>query len=417
MYQANEHLCPLHHILTRDRMDFEYTAEQKQFRQDLRAWLDDNLPEDWVESNYKLPEDMGEREEFLIQWQRTLLDDGWAGITWPEKYGGRNAGLMEQVIYNQEMARVNAPLRINRIGILFVGPTLMEMGTEEQKDRFLPNILNAEDIFCQGYSEPNAGSDLANIQTRAEDHGDHFVINGQKIWTSYAHFADWCFLLARTDDSKGKHQGITALLVPMDQEEISMEPIHQINDDRDFNQVYFDDATVNKKWIVGEVDEGWDAAMTLSSFEHGLTYLYQPDRLSLQERLNQLIKFSQSHTRNGKPLSDHPEIRQKLASFQARLLAAEITHLRYIHENESGQAGAKGSMDKVFSSDLLKDMEDFALTLLGPQAGLWEDGIADGFWADRYFDSFGSSIAGGTSDIQRNIIAERELGLPKDIKQ
>lgn len=398
-------------------MDFEYTPEQRQFRQDLREWLETNLPDDWEESNYELPADMEEREEFLREWQRTLLDGGWAGITWPEEYGGRDASLLKQVIYNQEMARVNAPLRINRVGILFVGPTLMEMGTEEQKERFLPKILNAEDVFCQGYSEPNAGSDLANIQTRAEEDGDRFVINGQKIWTSYAHFADWCFLLVRTDDSGNKHEGITALLVPIDQEGISMEPIHQINDNQDFNQVYFDDATVDKKWVVGEVDEGWDAAMTLSSFEHGMSYLYQPDKLSLQERLNQLIEFCRTHTRNGTPLIMESEIRQRLASFQARLLAAKVTHLRYVQDHmESGHAGPKGSMDKVFSSDLMKEIEDFSLTLIGPQSGLWEDGIADGFWVDRYLDSFGSSIAGGTSDIQRNIIAERVLGLPKDIK-
>lgn len=399
-------------------MDFEYTQDQKAFREELRNWLQDNLPERWLDGDRQLPDDEAEQERFLRNWQQTLSEGNWAGISWPEQYGGRDATLMEQVIFNQEMARVNAPLMINRIGILFVGPTLMELGTDEQKERFLPQMLNGEEVWCQGYSEPNAGSDLASLQTRAERDGDEFVINGQKIWTSYAHFSDWCFLLARTDDSGDKHQGITALMVPMDQEGVSMDRIRQINDEQEFNQVYFDDAVAKREHVVGEVDEGWEAATTLLSFEHGSTELYQPDKLALEERWEQLVEYCQTHERNGEPLSEDPRIRQRLAEFDTKLQAAKLTNLRYVQEQmESGDVGPKGSMDKVYSSELYKELEDFAVELLGPGAALWGDGHEEGRWPDRYLDAFGTTIAGGTSEIHRNIIAERVLGLPRDITE
>lgn len=397
-------------------MDFEYTPDQKAFRDELRSWLQDNLPDRWRDGDRQLPEDEAEQERFLRDWQQTLSEGNWAGISWPEQYGGREATLMEQVIFNQEMARVNAPLMINRVGILFVGPTLMELGTDEQKERFLPQMLNGEEVWCQGYSEPNAGSDLASLQTRAEQDGDEFIINGQKIWTSYAHFADWCFLLARTDDSGDKHHGITVLLVPMDQAGVSMDRIRQINDEAEFNQVYFDDAVAKREHVVGEVDDGWTAATTLLSFEHGSTELYQPDKLALEERWKQLVEYCQTHERNGDPLSEDPRIRQRLAEFDTKLQAAKLTNLRYVQEQmESGDVGPKGSMDKVYSSELYKELEGFAVELLGPGAALWGDGHEDGRWPDRYLGSFGTTIAGGTSEIHRNIIGERVLGLPRDI--
>jgi len=398
-------------------MDFEHTPAQREFRADLRAWLEEYLPEGWREGDYGLPADMAERERFLRDWQRQLYDGGWAGISWPAEHGGQDASLMEQLIFNQEMARVNAPLLINRVGILLVGPTLIEIGTKAQKDRFLKPILTGEEVWCQGFSEPNAGSDLANLRTSAERIDDGWVINGQKIWTSYAHYADWCFLLTRTDDSGSKYEGITALMVPMDQDGIDVEPIQQIDGARDFNQLYFDDAVADEAHVVGEVGEGWDATMTMLSFEHGLTQLYPPDKLSLEERWNELVEFCQETTRNGEPLSEDPRIRQRLAELHAKVQAGKLMNLRYIQDRmASGGAGAKGSADRVFSSELLKELEEFAMRIQGPKASLWEGSIEDGRWQDRYLDSFGTTIAAGTSEMHRNTIAERVLGLPKDPK-
>jgi alkylation response protein AidB-like acyl-CoA dehydrogenase len=324
---------------------------------------------------------------------------------------------MEQLIFNQEMARVNAPLLVNRVGILLVGPTLIEIGSEEQKQRFLQKILTGEEVWCQGFSEPNAGSDLANLRTGAERTDDGWVVDGQKIWTSYAHYADWCFLLARTDTSGTKYEGITALMVPMDQEGVDVEPIQQIDGERDFNQVYFDGATTAASHVVGEVDEGWDATMTMLSFEHGLTQLYPPDKLSLEERWADLVEYCQETTRNDRPLSEEPRIRQRLAELHTKIQAGKLMNLRYIQDRmASGEAGAKGSADRVFSSELLKELEEFALRIQGPKATLWEDGLEDGRWQDRYLDSFGTTIAAGTSEMHRNTIAERVLGLPKDPK-
>lgn len=398
-------------------MDFAYTDEQRAFRAEFRAWLEDNLPDGWLEGDHDLPEDDAEREAFLREWQRTLHEGGWSGIAWPAEYGGRDATLTKQVVYNQELARVNAPLMINRVGILFVGPTLMEIGTDDQRERFVPKMLDAEHVWCQGFSEPDAGSDLANLQTRAEAEGDRFVINGGKVWVSYAHFADWCFLLARTSDDS-KHGGITALLVPMDQAGVTVEPIRQMPGTSDFNQVFFDDAVTPSENVVGEVGGGWSAAMTLLSFEHGMSRLYEPDRLSLERRWEELVEFCQHHPEEGEPLSEDPEVRRKLAEFDTRIQAAKVTHLRYVQEHEaSGQAGPKGSMDRVFSSELYQEMEDFAMGLLGPRAGLDAAGFEGGRWPRRYLESFGATISGGTSDINRNIIAERVLGLPKDLPE
>lgn len=396
-------------------MDFDYTSEQQEFRREFREWLEDNLPNGWLEGNRILPSDDDSREAVLREWAARLHEGGWSGISWPEEYGGQNASLIKQVIFNQELARVNAPLMLNRVGVLYVGPTLIVVGTEEQKQRYLPKILSGDHIWCQGFSEPNAGSDLANIQTKAVREGDEFVIDGQKIWTSFAHYADWCFLLARTDESGRKHEGITALMVPMDQDGVTVEPIRQITDRSDFAQVFFDGAVTDTEHVVGEVDNGWEVAMTLLSFEHGLSELYQPDRLALNQRWEQLVEYCQTHQRDGKPLSENDQIRQELASLYARLQAAKITHLRYVQEQmESGEAGPKGSMDKVVSSELWKDLEDFAMKVQGREALLWDDGIDDGEWVYRYLRSFGSTISGGTSEIHRNIIAERVLGLPKD---
>jgi alkylation response protein AidB-like acyl-CoA dehydrogenase len=391
-------------------MDFSYDAEHEAFRTELRDWLEENLPDGWLEGERDLPEDTDERVNFLRDWQRTLYDGTWAGIHWPEEYGGRGASLVEQTIYREEMARVDAPPQINTIGINFVGPTLVAAGTEEQKERFVPNILSGEEIWCQGYSEPEAGSDIAGLTTRAEKDGDEWVINGQKVWTSYAHYADWCFIVTRTDFSGKKHEGITTLLVDMDQEGVTTEPIHQASDEFDFNQVYFDDARTREDMVVGEVDEGWDVVMTLSAFEHSTTSIF-----SLESAFEDILQYCQEETRNGRPLVEDDEIRSRLADLDARIQAGKASHYRNVSKRSAtGTPGPEGSMDIVVSDDLRVDIHNLAVDVLGPEASLWEDGNEE--WTTDYLGSYGLWIAAGTGDVQRNIIGERVLGLPKDDK-
>ncbi|THE64013.1 acyl-CoA dehydrogenase [Salinadaptatus halalkaliphilus] len=392
-------------------MDFSYTEAQESFRHELRDWLEENLPDGWLE-NPEIPSDREERNAFFKEWQQTLAADNWAGIHWPEAYGGRGASLIEQTIYREEMARVNAPPQINLIGVNLIGPTLIEVGTEEQKERFVPNILSAEEIWCQGYSEPESGSDVASLTTKAEKDGDEWVINGQKIWTSYAHIADWCFLVARTDSSGTKHEGLTAFLVDMDQDGISTEPIHQANDDRTFNQVYFDDAVTTDDLVVGEVDEGWDVVMTLSAFEHGMTSIY-----SIEQEYLDLLEYCQEETRGGTPLIEDDNVRRQLADLDARIQAAKMTHYRNVStQMETGTPGPEASMDLVVSDELRKDLLNFAVDIKGPAAALWDNEHEAVDETSGYIRSYGSWIAAGTGDIQRNIIGEQVLGLPKDIK-
>ena len=393
-------------------MDFSYTDEHEAFRTELREWLESNLPDGWLEGERDVPDDLDERVQFLRDWQRTLYDGGWAGIHWPEEYGVRGASLVEQTIYREEMARVDAPPQINTIGINFVGPTLVAAGTEAQKERFVPNILSGDEIWCQGYSEPGAGSDIAGLTTKAERDGDQWVINGQKIWTSYAHYSDWCFLVTRTDFSGTKHEGITTLLVDMDQEGVTTEPIHQASDSRNFNQMYFDDAVTDEDMVVGEVGDGWRVVMTLSAFEHSTTSIF-----SIGKAYEDLLEYCRTETRNGEPLIERPEVRQQLADLDARIQAGKATHYRNVSKRSAtGAPGPEGSMDIVVSDDLRVDLHDTAMNVLGPEAALWEDGPEGGDLATDYVGAYGAWIAAGTGDVQRNIIGERVLGLPKDEK-
>lgn len=393
-------------------MDFSLTDEQQAFRRDVRKWFEENLPEGWIEGETSVPDDEEDRVEFLIDWQKTLYEGGWAGLHWPEEYDGRGASLIEQTIFREEMGRVGAPMQINRIGINLVGPTLMELGTEEQRERFVPNILSAEEIWCQGYSEPGAGSDVASLTTKADRDGEQFVINGQKTWTSFAHCADYCFLVARTDFSGTKHEGLTTFLIDMDQPNVTIEPIHQADDDSHFNEVFFDDAVVHEDRVVGEVDQGWDVVMTLSSFEHATTRIYEVDRW-----FKDLLEYLETTERGGQPVIQDPHIRQQVADIGTRLKAAKLTHLRNVSKQmETGVPGPEGSMNNVVSDELRNDIGNLMKNVMGPATALWEDDPSGGKWDKEYLMSYGLWIAAGTGDIQRNIIGERVLDLPKDIK-
>lgn len=396
-------------------MDFSFSQEEEAFRKELRSWLEENLPEGWLEGDRELPTDLDEYSKFLRNWQYKLYEGGWAAIAWPKEYGGRDATLMEEIIYHQEMVRVQAPPLINYIGIHMVGPTLIDSGTDKQKERYLQKILTGEEIWCQGYSEPNAGSDLAAIKTKAEKKDGHWKINGQKVWTSFGHVADKCFLLARTSrHPEKKHRGITAFLIDMQQDGVETAPIVQMDDKQDFNEVYLTDASAKDEDIIGEVDLGWRVMIGLMLHERtGIgAELFQLERL-----YSLTVELAKTYTINRLPLIEQPDIRQKLARFYARVQGSLLNYYRNLTITlKNGQPGPESSIDKLVVSELNKDLSAFAVEIQGHQGVLRKtDAPVDTKWEDLYLASFGQTIGGGTSEVQRNTIGERVLGLPKDM--
>ena len=396
-------------------MDFSFTQKEEEFRRTLRTWLEENLPEGWIEGNRNLPDNEEEQAQFLRDWQRKMNDGGWVAIAWPEKYGGKGSSVMEEIIYHQEMVRAGAPHLINYIGIHMVGPTLMDIGTEEQKEKYIPKILNAEEVWCQGYSEPNAGSDLSALKTSAVKQGDKWIINGQKVWTSYGHLADRCFLLARTSNHEKKQKGITVFLLDMKQPGVEVRPIIQMNGKHDFNEVYFNDAVAYDEEIVGEIDEGWKVMINLMLHERtGIG----AQIFTLEKQFNDLVLLTNELKENGVPLIKDAFIRQKMVEFYTRYRGVLLTYYRNITTSmKRGYPGAESSMDKLMSSELTKDLFEFAVSIQGHPGVLWkEDALADSSWQLEYLSSFGMTIGGGTSEVQRNTIGERLLGLPKDLR-
>lgn len=396
-------------------MDFSFTKKEEKFRKELRTWLEYNLPEGWLEGKRDLPENLDEYSTFLRNWQRKLYDGGWAAIAWPKEYGGRDASLMEEIIYHQEMVRVKAPPLINYIGIHMVGPTLIDVGTEEQKEKYLKKILTGEEVWCQGYSEPNAGSDLAAINTRAVKDGERWRINGQKVWTSFGHVADKCFLLARTSNHpEKKHRGITVFLIDMDQPGVETLPIVQMDGRKDFNEVYLTDAVANDNDIVGKLDAGWHVLISLMLHERtGIG----AELFTLEQQFNETVELTKRYRINGQPLINNPDIRRKMADFYARLRGSLLNYYRNLTTMmKSGHPGPESSIDKLVVSELNKELSAFAVEIQGHQGVLWgEDAPEDSKWQHLFLASFGQTIGGGTSEVQRNTIGERVLGLPKDM--
>ena len=290
-------------------MDFNFTAEDEAFRREFRAWLKDNAPAEGLPDADALAEDDESSWEKRVDWYRKLYQGGWAGIDWPKDYGGRGAGILQTIVYHQELARARSPMPYIGSGLGLIGPTLIHWGTEDQKLRFLPKILSAEEIWCQGYSEPNSGSDLASLQTRAVEDGDDFVVNGQKVWTSTAHHADWIFLLVRTDPDAPKHKGISYLLVDMHSPGVTVRPLVQMTGSSGFNEVFFDDVRVPKKNLIGEKNQGWQVAITTLMFERrgsGGTGTGQ---------LKELTRLAKKIKRNGVSAWEDASVRQKIAEF------------------------------------------------------------------------------------------------------
>jgi len=397
-------------------MDFKFSAEDEAFRQQIRTWLKANAPkrEHSVEDDLgPIRESGGDDWQHRLQWHKKMHEGGWVGISWPKEYGGRGATVTQQLIYNEEMGKANIPQLVNGLGIMLVGPTIIHWGTEEQKTRYVPKILSGEEIWCQGYSEPGSGSDVASLQTRAVEEGDYFIINGQKVWTSDAHHADFCILLTRTDPSAPKHKGISYILVDMHSPGVTVRPLVQITGDANFNEVFFEDVKVPKKNLMGEKNKGWQVAITTLMFERsgiggGRDMLGEVKDLAHLARAVQL---------NGRSAWEHSNVRQKISGFAAEALGLKYTGYRQLTRRLKGlPPGPEGSVLKLGASELNLKMNKFAMELLGPYSQMEFKApfaVDKGKWSYRMLASRALTIAGGTSEIQHNIIGERVLGLPK----
>jgi alkylation response protein AidB-like acyl-CoA dehydrogenase len=379
-------------------VDLGYSPADERFRRELRAWLTANLPA----RAERLPADeasLAEEFAFLRVWQRKLHQAGYVGLLWPREYGGRGAAPVQQAILNEELARARAPQLLNRVGINNTGPTLIAHGTEEQKRRLLPPILSGDEVWCQLFSEPSAGSDLAALRTRAEVAGDHFVVSGQKVWTSYAQFSKWAILLARTAPSAPRHRGITYLILDMESPGITIRPLRQITGSTEFSEVFLDGVRVPRANVVGEVDRGWEIAMTTLAHERGTGFAFKEQVLQ-RIALDDLV--AGARTRD-------PVHRQAIA---ARWIDVEIMRLlncRTLTRLERGEEpGPESSLVKLFWASLTQRLHDLALEVEGPAAQL-----AGGRWQQAWLWARVASIAGGTSEVQANIIAQRLLGLPR----
>jgi len=395
-------------------MDLEFTVEEEAFRQQVRDWLAENLPREYDPDEYFSTPDVEKKVQVALAWQKQLCAGGWAGLNWPREYGGRGATVIEQYIFNQELARVRAPMAaINFIGMAMVGPTIIHWGTEEQKRRYLPRILSSEEIWCQGFSEPGAGSDLAALATQAVDQGDHYLVNGQKTWTSMAQYSDFMYLLARTNKDLRKHRGISALAVDMKSPGITVRPLVQLTGDADFNEVFFEDVRVPKINLIGPENQGWDVAITTLMYERA----GMGAGLEFELLLAQLLDLARKNHRRGVRLSHDPWVRQNLAQFLIDWNAVKYTDLRALSKQTRGEPpGWEGSICKLGSSDLTLRMTAFALEILGPRGQLTRDcslAADKGAWVKQALGARAFTIGGGTSEIQRSILATRALNLPR----
>jgi alkylation response protein AidB-like acyl-CoA dehydrogenase len=397
-------------------MDFEFTPEQQTFRREVRAWLEANVPEDLRGRGFASSRGEPHQVLRLRDWQRQLYKAGYVGMDWPAEYGGRGASLVEQIIFYEEMSRAQAPQPLNRSGLSMLGPTLMRHGTMAQRARHLDRILTAEEIWCQGFSEPNAGSDLANLQTRAVLDGDHYVINGQKVWTSMGHVADWGFFLVRTDPAAAKHKGITFILIDMKSPGLTIRPLRQITGEAEFNETFLDNVRVPAANIVGKVNEGWSVALTTLAYERDvLTFIRH---ISLRTALHRLMTLAQRTQRNGRPVSADPVVRQKIAELVVGERCLQLAGYRSLTRIlQGGAPGPEGSTSKLFWSQLDQELAELGTQVIGPYSQIKAgDPLApdDGQWEFYALLARGSGIRAGTTEILRNILGERVLGLPKD---
>lgn len=396
-------------------MDLSFTEEQTKYRLHVREWLQENLPDGWDSPQFQWPSDENEKAKLLIAWEKKLYKAGFVAISWPKEYGGQGLGLVEEFIFNQEYGKVSGifpDVGINDIGTHLLGPTLLMFGTEEQKKRYIPPILNVDEIWCQGFSEPNAGSDLASLQTRAVLDGDEWVINGQKIWTSKGHLSSWIFVLARTNPDVPKHKGITFFLVPTNAPGISIRPIDQMNGENEFTETFFDNVRIPKDSYVGKLNEGWYVSMALLGFERALSSACKQSRFQAEfENLFEICR--QLKTQDGCPVLENPYYRQKLTEVWVR------NRIFYYHSMKSisqlvnqGKLGPESSLDKLFWSTLHQDMLELAMDIFSKEAiYLGEESLSWGKFQFLFITSRAETIYAGTSQIQKNIIAKTILGM------
>jgi alkylation response protein AidB-like acyl-CoA dehydrogenase len=393
-------------------MDLNLTVEEAAFRDEFRAWLESNVPNDWSSWREKPLE---ESFPYLRAWQRKLHEGRWAAVSWPKEYGGRSASLMQQAIFWEEMARVEAPPMANALGLGLIGPTIIAYGTEVQKQRFIPKILSAEEIWCQGFSEPNAGSDLAALQTEARLDGEHYIVNGQKVWTSYGWVGDWCELVVRTDPTVPKHKGLSVLLVDMKSPGVEVRPLRQMTGESEFNELFFRDVRVAAENLLGKVNDGWNVAMSTLMYERG-SYGARL-HLIFKRYINRLVELSRTTPRNGATAAQDPLIRQKLAQLFAEIEIMRLNQLRaFSRITATGVPGPEGSIQKIFWSELNQRLQQIAQEILGPYGQLLQGdsyAVDKGIWSYGYLRTRGNTIEAGTSEVQRNIIGHFVLGLPR----
>lgn len=379
-------------------MDLQFTAAEHAFRADVAAWAVANVPGE------QQPFEVDQRRRaFDTSWQRRQFDDGWAGISWPIEYGGRGASLIEQMIFHEEMAAAGAPdIGACFVGVNHAGPTLMAKGTSEHKERHLPAILAGEHVWCQGFSEPGAGSDLASLRTAARIDGDRLIVNGQKIWTSYAHVADFCELLVRTDPDVSKHRGITWAILDMRSPGVEVRPIRTMVGHHHFCELFLTDVEIPLTSVVGGLHDGWRTAMTTLGFERGTAFLARQVRLRAEiAELVELCRANGSYANDG--------VRTELTSLCARADALRAMCYRVVSRavHTGASPGAEGSIIRLYYSLLLNAATSLAMRVLG------EDVVLVNRWTREYLDAMREKIGAGTIDIQRNIIGERLLGLPR----
>ena len=377
-------------------MDFSYSPAEQAFRADLRAWLAANAP------RQPMPETLEAEAAYLTTWQRRMYDGGWVAVHWPRQHGGRGASLTETAIFQEEVARARAPQMMNRVGINNVGPTLIAHGTDAQRRRYLSKILSAEEIWCQLYSEPNAGSDLASLRCRAERRGDHFLINGQKVWTSYAQFAAFGILLARTDPAAPPHRGISCLIVDMRAPGITIRPLRQLTGSAEFSETFFDNVLVPGENLIGAEHAGWSVATTTLAHERGTAFSFK------EQVLHKIYVDELGELMRGRAAAADPVLRQRYAACAIAVELMRLHNCATMTRLARGELpGAESSIVKLFWADLTQEVTALGVDLLGPAAQLV------GRWQQRMLWSRCASIAGGTNEIQRNIIAQRVLGLPR----
>jgi alkylation response protein AidB-like acyl-CoA dehydrogenase len=395
-------------------VDLAFTPDEEAFRAELRAWLRDNMPPGWSTADRPEPATLGDEVSFLRGWQRRLHDGRWVGIHWPREYGGRGASVIEHYIFQEEIAAARAPEVINRIGVNLVGPTLIAHGTEEQKQRFLPRIMPAEELWCQLFSEPGAGSDLTALRTRAERRGDGWVVNGQKVWTSYAQFARWGILLARTDPAAPKAKGISYFICDMQAPGVTVRPLRQMTGGEEFNEVFLEDVFVPREHLVGAEHQGWPIANLTLAHERGTS----PRQLVIHRMLlNDLLRLAREGVDGAAPRGTDPVVRQRLAQHLIEVEITRFNNLRTLTRIQRREPlGPESSFVKLFWSEMSQRMHETLMHVLGPAGLCWQPGphaVAGGRLSRSYLYYRAASLFAGTSEIQRNILAERVLGLPR----